>query len=177
MSNGFNLNVFSYKNDELLSLLSIQKPYTANNISWSCDKLRDRLFSDNSKTNSEKAAINGFLRQVKVKLMKEIPTTSSDELMIRPDASAIGPENYTKKEFVPTYPGKQVAKNLNPIKRRTITRTLNIDSRFRDNYDNTESTNIHLDLPTVIKNAISMKLVGLELPPCPIYAINSKYNK
>jgi len=176
MSNGFNLNVFSYTNDELLDLLSIQKSCTADNISWSCDKLRDRLFSDNTKSKSEKAAINGFLRQVKVKLIKEIPTASSDELMIRPDASAIGPEDYNKKEFAPTYPSKHSAKNLNPIKRRLITRTLNIDTRFRNNYDNTVSTNIHLDLPTVIKNAISMKLVGLELPPCPIYTINGKYN-
>ena len=32
-----------------------------------------------------------------------------------------------------------------------------------------------VNLPTVIKNAISMRLCGFELPPCPIYTVNKKY--
>ena len=177
MSKDFNLNIYNYTNSELLDLLSIEKPYNSNSITWSCEKLKDKLFKDSSKTDTDKAAINGFLRQVKTQLLKDCPIEepTTDALMIKSDSSVLKKDEYSKKEFVSTFPHSSAPKNLNPLKRRLIKKTLNVDTRFRSNYNITEATNIHLDLPTVIKNAVSMKLVGLELPPCPIYAINDRY--
>jgi len=99
----------------------------------------------------------------------------SNTLMIAPDVSVLGPNQYKQTNFQPTWPIAKAPENLNPLKKRIIRRTLNIDTRFRNNYYTTEATNIHLNLPTVIKNAITMKLVAFELPPCSIYAINKRY--
>lgn len=44
------------------------------------------------------------------------------------------------------------------------TRTVNIDTRFRENYYKTESTNFHVSLPIRIKGVIKMTLCSLELP-------------
>lgn len=52
----------------------------------------------------------------------------------------------------------------NPINRKTITKLLNIDSRFRKNYGFTTPTNYKLDLPYPINNVIEMKLSDLEFP-------------
>ena len=46
----------------------------------------------------------------------------------------------------------------------TYTRTLNIDTRFRDNYYKTDSTNFHVSLPVRIKGVTKMSLSSLELP-------------
>ena len=46
----------------------------------------------------------------------------------------------------------------------TITTTINIDTLFRNNYYNTESTNYLQDLPEPITNVTSMRLVSSEIP-------------
>ena len=189
MSGSFNLNIYNYGKSELEKLLSLRIPYTNDDVSGSCAKLRDRLFQDTSKSQGDKGKINEFLEKVKVRLVKDFmpggsvssrPTyysgiQNSEQLMIAPDVSALGPTSYIKKEFAPTFPIKKAPENLNPLRKRIIRRTVNIDTKFRDNYHTTESTNLHLNLPTVIKNAITMKLVGLEFPPCSIFTINKRY--
>jgi hypothetical protein len=52
----------------------------------------------------------------------------------------------------------------NPINRKTVTKLLNIDSRFRKNYSTTSSTDYLIDLPYDINNVIEVKLCDLELP-------------
>jgi len=59
----------------------------------------------------------------------------------------------------------------NPINRKTITKLLTIDSRFRSNYSDTASTNYSIVLPYVISNVIELKLSDLELPTT-FYPIN-----
>uniref|UniRef100_A0A6C0BU17 Uncharacterized protein n=1 Tax=viral metagenome TaxID=1070528 RepID=A0A6C0BU17_9ZZZZ len=46
----------------------------------------------------------------------------------------------------------------------TYKRTLNIDTRFRENYYKTNSTDFHVSLPVRIKGVTKMKLCSLELP-------------
>jgi hypothetical protein len=52
----------------------------------------------------------------------------------------------------------------NPIHRKTVTKLFNIDSRFRDNYSITTSTNFSVQLQIEQKNVIEMKLCDLEIP-------------
>ena len=46
----------------------------------------------------------------------------------------------------------------------TYKRSLNIDTRFRENYYKTSSTDFHVSLPVRIKGVTRMKLCSLELP-------------
>jgi hypothetical protein len=46
----------------------------------------------------------------------------------------------------------------------TYKRTLNIDTRFRENYYKTNSSDFHVSLPIRIKGVTKMKLCSLELP-------------
>ena len=189
MSSGFNLNIFNYSQKELEDLLSLTAPYQDTNVETSCLTLRNRLFRDHSKTTQDKVKINGFLENAKARLIRgyrpKSPTLPPREQLVpglnqvilkkSVDDSAIIPNEYQKVEFMPTFPTINPPKNLNPMEKRIIRRTVNIDTRFRDNYYKTEPTDLHINLPTSIKNAISMKLVALELAPCSIYSINKKY--
>jgi hypothetical protein len=51
----------------------------------------------------------------------------------------------------------------NPINRKTVSKLLNVDSRFRSNYLTSNSTNYLMDMPP-INNVIEMTLCDLELP-------------
>lgn len=63
---------------------------------------------------------------------------------------------------------------LNPINIRSIKRTINIDSRFRNNYYNTMSSNFTTQLPISVKKAVSMRLTSLEIPIT--FYVVSKHN-
>jgi hypothetical protein len=63
---------------------------------------------------------------------------------------------------------------LNPINVRSLKRTINIDSRFRQNYYNTMSTNFNVQLPVSVKKAVSMRLTSLEIPIT--FYVVSKHN-
>lgn len=54
--------------------------------------------------------------------------------------------------------------NLNPHNIRTFIRTLNVDTIFRENYNNSKSTDFMLSLKDPLKNVVSIKLSSLELP-------------
>jgi hypothetical protein len=62
----------------------------------------------------------------------------------------------------------------NPIHRKTVTKLFNIDSRFRDNYDGSSSTNFTMKLQNPQHKIIELKLCDLELPTTyyPISAAN-----
>jgi hypothetical protein len=56
-------------------------------------------------------------------------------------------------------PGK-----LNPIERKTITRIVNIDTKFRENYDTTLSSDCTFDLPIRFPNVVTMEVSSFEFP-------------
>jgi hypothetical protein len=65
--------------------------------------------------------------------------------------------------------------NINAIKRLTKSLNLNMNSCFRSNYFQSNSSDFQYVLPSEIKNVVSMRLISLELPNS-LYLI-SKYNK
>ena len=63
---------------------------------------------------------------------------------------------------------------LNPLTKRSVKTTLNIDSRYRDNYYGTTSSNFHVSLPTKIKKVVEMQLSEIEMP-CSFYSISANH--
>jgi hypothetical protein len=64
---------------------------------------------------------------------------------------------------------------INPIEKRVVTKIINIDSLFRENYSATNSTNFTWKLPNPLNNVVSMNIVALELPNV-WYTISRKNN-
>ena len=62
----------------------------------------------------------------------------------------------------------------NPINRKTVTKVLTIDSRFRNNYNLSTSTNYNIDIPYTINNTIQLRLSDLEFPTT-YYTFNDEY--
>ena len=53
---------------------------------------------------------------------------------------------------------------INPLNKRILRKSLNIDTRFRENYYGTSSSNFHLDLPMRMTDVVSIQLTALEFP-------------
>jgi len=63
---------------------------------------------------------------------------------------------------------------INPLLKNTILRGLNVDSRYRDDYYNTKSTDLIITLPFKIENVVSYRLVSISLP-ITYYNISQRY--
>ena len=70
------------------------------------------------------------------------------------------PQQYT----VNTYNKNLKPGIVNPIYRETIQKFINIDTRFRDNYHNTESNKFIIELPSGLNKVISMQVVDFNMP-------------
>lgn len=59
---------------------------------------------------------------------------------------------------------KYIKDNLNPIKQQIITKCITFDTRFRENYYATKSTDFKCKIPDRLTNVISMQLAAFEFP-------------
>jgi len=82
---------------------------------------------------------------------------ASPELFVQPPPS-------TTEKLTYVTPGNNMAGVLNPLSRKTITKVLNIDTRFRSNYDSSPSTDFHVTLPMRFEKITEMKLLDFEMP-------------
>jgi hypothetical protein len=79
-----------------------------------------------------------------------------------------------KKKDLPygqSLPSEFYQGTINPLNKRILKQNINIDTRFRENYYATQSSNFHLDLPIKLSQVVSMQLSALELPTT-FYAIS-----
>ena len=96
--------------------------------------------------------------------------------LIIEDSSAV----FNSKLEEPTHPGMNIDDYgtirgvTNPFLINTILKGVNIDTRFRDNYYSTKSTNLNITLPFRLEKVVSYRIVGITLP-LSYYNISQSY--
>ena len=166
MSELFNLSITAYNINELKDMLNLEDPFTIEDIVNSENVLREKLFMDAKLSKSKKNEIIKFLSEVKKNLIED---AKKYNFMYKKQDRLTG-----NGHIVQERPDRSVSSLINPVLRdeganegtpkHTIHRLLCLDSRFRENYYTTLSTNYNATLPTTIKNVISMELSALEFP-------------
>ena len=63
--------------------------------------------------------------------------------------------------------------DINPLVRKSFKKILNINTKFRENYTTTLSTNYIMELPSTVKKVVAMKLVDIQLTSM-VYTVSSK---
>lgn len=81
------------------------------------------------------------------------PQTREGEILTRENTS-----------FIYTQPSAFFPGNMNPLTNRVLTKCLTIDTKFRENYYDTESSDFITQLPTKLLKVVSMELASIELP-------------
>jgi len=166
MSELFNLSINAYNINELKDMLNLKDPFTIEDIVNNENILREKLFMDAKLSKSKKNEIIRFLSEVKEKLINDV----KERNFIYEKSDRLTGNDHIVQERT----SRSISSLINPVPRdegasegttkHTIHRLLCLDSRFRENYYTTLSTNYNVTLPTIIKNVISMELSALEFP-------------
>ena len=165
MSHSFNLKIAEYDNSELEELFQLKFPFTVIDITNSGQKMKRDLLKDSSLKEEDKRKVHHFIdaatsrlhmiltnKNLNLPLSKSAIVETGGHMIISPPTTS-----YTGKINPMT---TDIWDNLDKL----MTKTINIDTIFRDNYYNTKATDFHVTLPLVMKNVISMKLAACELP-------------
>jgi hypothetical protein len=106
---------------------------------------------------------NAILDKSDVPRSQELPTSRIPNLIERP------PTNYLNVQLSEYYQG-----TINPLATRTITKNITVDTRFRNRYYETSSSDFMITLPMRLNKVVSMQMTAIELPK-DFYSICSEY--
>lgn len=169
---------YSIKDIEKFFRLKPNYKYTESDIELKEYQLREQLLKSGHIDKSFKRDLIEFLHLAKEWLIfvkcdksreredknaKNINHPRENEIITRPDTQFV----YSNNSDV--FPGK-----LNPLNTRTITKCLNIDTRFRDNLYTTQSSDFVVQLPMKFNKVVSMQLAAFEIP-ISFYGISASY--
>lgn len=170
----FDLNIANYTKQELAEMFELPDNYDAATIQQMEGKLKDSILTNTNNEISKEMQMKTleFIAKAKSILLEQEPfkplkdffnssyelkTTSTvaddHEVQIRKD-----------KPYLSSFPSEYFPGVINPLKKRTTKRNLNIDTRFRENYYGSPSTNFNMQLPTTFNDIVSMQLSAIELP-------------
>jgi hypothetical protein len=112
------------------------------------ESIRSQILNSDELSKENKNNITTFLNRAKqVLINKQAPVIKHED----------PPIIHTKtEEFIPG--------ELNPIEKRITTKTLCVDTLFRENYSKTKSTDYIYKLPVYINNIVSIQLTSFEFP-------------
>jgi hypothetical protein len=172
---------YSIKDLERFFKLSNVKEYIAADIELREYELREQLLKSGTVNKKMKRDLIDFLTKAKNWLIyvkcnnaKEAPTTL-------PKVPRLDNSNYPmipdmpyhrqgdlidrkQTQYVNTMNSEYYPGTLNPLATRIITKCLTIDTRFRDNFYSTQSSDLTIQLPTKLTKVVSMQLSSIEIP-------------
>jgi hypothetical protein len=172
----FNINISDYTIQDLLALLDIKvtKETEINDIKRDI-KIKTQKYIDQF-TETNKPSIVNFFKNVRASLIgneEDVALSIGEKLLLQYDKSY---KPFSSTNYVTSTEDlfNQNSGAGNPLNRKTISKLLNIDSRFRENYMNTNATDYLINLPYPINNIIETRLCDLELPTTyhPINTVN-----
>jgi len=174
------LNINNYTTKDLENFFKFQpKKYSFIDIEKREYEIREQLLSSGHINKKLKRDLIEFLKQAKDRLIERLPqipqpTTISKNAILDRDQLPRSAELETSRtpliiERPPTnYINVQTSEyfqgTMNPLNKRTITKYITVDTRFRDRFYQTSSSNFMINLPTRINKVVSMQLTSLELP-------------
>jgi hypothetical protein len=165
MSN-FDLQIKNYTISELQEIFGLSDNYQLRELEEKGQKLVQNIQSDPEITQDVRQKTLDFLSQAKDKLISEsMPNLSVVDIKAQPQRVA---ENIYESE----HPSNYFPPMMNPVKKEKREVMVTVDSRYRENYYVTQSSNFHVTLPIKLSGVDSMKLAAIEFPPTAFFAVS-----
>ena len=191
----FDLNIANYKISELEQILELPSNYDESTIEMKEAKLRQNILNDKTVSSSIKTNTLNFITDVKKKLTINVQAQRNTaqasnisnlaktyqnvynlDKTLQPSDTISSGSTFIIKQPPTAYgqssPSEFYQGTINPLNKRILRQNINIDTRFRENYYTTQSSNFHLDLPIRLTKIVSLQLSALELPTT-FYAISA----
>jgi len=171
------LNIENYSVDEMLEIFHIDvasadltQEFLYSKLQAKIAKLRNVDINETSEISENKAQLVDFFYQCFIQLNKLVEKKQKNTLIVQDDHNIIKHKE-TKKEEI--FQVNVKSGLINPLTIKTYKKVLNIDTRFRDNYETSRSTDFVINLPTAFKKVLSLQVVNYQLPYT-IYSISKK---
>ena len=185
----FDLNIENYTRDELIQMFELPLNFDKNILEIKQAKLRDSIFNNKEINKDTQTKTIQFLIKAKNIILNENQPHSSNLQKKIEDFYNSSYELKTsqledkeehmvqvrpQKPYLSSYPSEFFPGVINPIKKRTTKKNLNIDSKFRENYFTNPSSNFNFNLPVNINDVLQMQLASIELPTT-YYVVSKQY--
>ena len=183
----FDLNIENYSRDELIEMFELPPNFDKNIIEIKESKLRDSIINNREINQDTQEKTLNFLIKAKNIILNEKKENKLDKLLetvyhgnfgLQPTKVENINEHMVQvrkeKPYISSAPSDYFSGIINPLKRRINKQNLNIDSRFRDNYYGSSSTNYNIFLPMIFTNVATITLNSIELPSS-YYNISKEY--
>jgi len=191
----FDLNIDNYTKKELVEMFDLPSNYDRNTLEMKESKLRESIVNNREINKDTQSKTIQFLVKAK-NILLTAPNNQSQNQNQNSDLKQKIMDFYNssyelketklqdpqehmvqvrpEKPYLSSYPSEFFPGIINPLKKRTIKKNLNIDTRFRDNYFASPSTNFNVTLPTTFDNVLQMQLTAIELPTT-YYNVSKQY--
>ena len=179
----FDLNINNYTKHELREMFELPIAFDKTTFETKETKIRDNII--NNKEINKETQVNtlNFLIKARDILLNDSSSNQNNDVsnvieklesiynsnfQLKPSTIEYPSEHMVQdrkdKPYLSSYPSQYFPGVINPIKKKTNTLNLNIDSRFRDNYYSTSSSNFMVYLPMQLSDVLSIQLAAIELP-------------
>ena len=186
----FDLNINNYKKNELQEMFDLPQNYDKLLVDNKETKLRESILGNKEITPEIRNKTIYFLSEAKKILLGDVykKVGAAEEkvkdyfnsiydlkpVKIEEEDGEHMNQIRKKQPYLASFPSEFFPGVINPIKRRINKQNLNIDTRFRENYFASSSTNFNASLPLTINNVLTMQLAAIELPTS-FYNISKQY--
>jgi len=188
----FDLNIENYTTKELSEMFDLPSNYDRNILEKKETKLRESIMNNRELNKEMQTKTINFLVKAKNILINSHPNNQEKNTDLKQKIMDFYNSSYELKEtkledpeehmvqvrpdkpYLSSYPSEFFPGIINPLKKRTIKKNLNIDTRFRDNYFSSPSTNFNFALPTNFDDILQMQLTAIELPTT-YYNVSKQY--
>jgi len=186
----FDLNIENYSKDELIEMFELPTNFDKNIVDMKEAKLRDSILSNSEINKDTQTKTMNFLLKAKniilnssspkknTPLQEKIEDFYNSSYELKHTELKDSEEHMIQvrqeKPYLSSFPSEFFPGIINPIKKRTIKKNLNIDTKFRENYYTSPSTNFNLSLPLNLNDVLQMQLSAIELPMT-YYVISKQY--
>jgi len=185
------LNIHNYKKEELEDIFDLPVDYDSSTLDMKETKLRENIYADFTLNQQVRNKTITFLQEAKKILLTDLKNTVfskisaaniyNTDMTLKPvkvieENGANMVINRPNTAFAQSYPSEFYEGVINPLKKRSLRQYLNIDTRFRDNYYASPSTDFHFDLPIKFSSVTTMQLSAFEIPKTYYYISNKLGN-
>jgi hypothetical protein len=176
----FDLNINNYNKKELEDIFELPPVYNKDLLDEKEFTMKKNMIMNISIPEERKSQIFSFIENAKNVILSSLHDTFKHDIEVLEDVYnaefKLKPvkvfesggyhvvQEQNPHHYANAYVNNFVKGTINPIKQTTIRNTLNIDTRFRDNYYGSSSTNFQLDLPIKLSSILTMEMTAFEIP-------------
>jgi len=175
----FDLNINNYKKNELTEMFDLPPNYGRDLVDIKETKLRESILNNKEIKDDVRMKTIYFLTEAKkillgdvYKKVEEANEKVKNYFNTIYDLKPVKLEDPTEhmiqvradKPYLNSSPSEFFSGKINPLSRKINKQNLNVDTRFRENYYGSLSTNFNVSLPITINDVLTMQLAAIELP-------------